>query len=88
MRAEHIKAWLRGALEEEDPKGQGEEGNGDKFSLLTQLVQAVWNHGFIPHQLLWIIVVLIKKSGGDYHGIGYLNQFGRCLNRLWTIGST
>ena len=28
MRTEHVKAWLRGIVEEEDPKGQGNEGKG------------------------------------------------------------
>ena len=37
------------------------------------LVQAVWDHGnIIPPQLLWVIVVLIPKGGGDYRGIGLL----------------
>jgi hypothetical protein len=59
MCAEHVKAWLWGALEEEDPEGQGKEGHGNKWRLFTQLMQAIWKNGSIPHQLLWIIVVLI-----------------------------
>ena len=28
--------------------------------------------GEVPQQMLWIIVVLIPKDGGDYQGIGLL----------------
>ena len=70
MRAEHVKAWLRGVLEEEDPEGQGNfAGNGENWRFFVELVQAVWTHGIIPRQMLWSIVVLIPKAGGDYRGI-------------------
>jgi hypothetical protein len=73
MRAEHVKAWLRGALEEEDPESQGNfVGHGDNWKLFVELVQAVWTHDIIPRQMLWSIVVLIPKGGGDYRGIGLL----------------
>jgi hypothetical protein len=73
MRAEHVKEWLLGALEEEDPESQGNfVGTGDKWKLFVKLVQAVWNHGIIPRQMLWGIVVLIPKGGGDYRGIELL----------------
>jgi hypothetical protein len=63
MRAKHDKAWLRGALEEEDPESQGNfVGNGDNWKLFIKLVQAVWTHGIIPRQMLWSIVVLIPKG--------------------------
>ena len=29
MRAKHVKVWLRGVLEEEDPESQGNEGKGE-----------------------------------------------------------
>jgi hypothetical protein len=29
MRAEHVKAWLWGVMEEEDPESQGNAGKGD-----------------------------------------------------------
>jgi hypothetical protein len=49
MRAEHVKAWLWGALEEEDPESQGNfAGRGDNWKLFVDLVQAVWAHGIIP----------------------------------------
>jgi hypothetical protein len=82
MHAEHVKAWLWGALEEEDPEGQGKEGHGDNWRLFIQLVQAVWNHGSIPCQLLWIIVVLIPKGDRDYCRIGLLEPIWKVLARI------
>jgi hypothetical protein len=64
MCAEHVKAWLWGIMEEEDPKGQGNEGKGANWELFVQLVQVIWTHGIIPCQMLWSIVVLIPKRQG------------------------
>jgi hypothetical protein len=82
MRAEHIKEWLRDVQWEEVPKGQGAEGAGDSWCLFVGLVQAAWTHGVIPCQLLWIIVVLIPKGGGDYRGIGLLEPIWKCIERV------
>jgi hypothetical protein len=40
MRAEHVKDWLRGVQQEEDPEGQGAPSNGDNWQLFAHLVQA------------------------------------------------
>jgi hypothetical protein len=45
-------------------------------------VQAAWTHSIIPCQLLWIIVVLIPKGGGDYRGIGLLEPILKCIERV------
>ncbi len=82
MRAEHIKEWLHGVQWEEDPEGHGIDGAGDNCSLFVQLVQAAWAHNTIPCQLLWIIVVLILKGGGDCHGIGLLEPVWKCIERV------
>jgi hypothetical protein len=78
MRAKHVKEWLCDMQREEDPEGQGAEGAGDSWPLFVQLVQTAWTHGVIPHQLLWSIVVLIPKGGGDYRGIGLLEPIWKC----------
>jgi hypothetical protein len=39
MRAEHVTAWLWGAVEEEDPAGQGNGGKGANWELFVQLVR-------------------------------------------------
>jgi hypothetical protein len=83
MRAEHVKAWLWGALEEDDPESQGNfVGHGDNWKLFVELVQAVWTHGIIPRQMLWSIVVLIPKGGVDYRGIGLLEPIWKVLERI------
>jgi hypothetical protein len=67
MRAKDIKCWLHGMRLEEDPKsGTGNENAGDNWCLFLKLAQAVWDHGDIPPQLLWVIVVLIPKGGGNF----------------------
>jgi hypothetical protein len=82
MRAEHVKAWLQGIMEEEDPESQGNAGKGDNWDLYVELVLAVWAHGTIPCQLLWSTVVLIPKGGGDYRGIGLLEPIWKVLERI------
>jgi hypothetical protein len=72
MRTKHVKDWLRGICREEDDKGQRAPSNGDNWQLFAHLVQVTWTYGIVPCQLLWIIVVLITKGGGDYCGIGLL----------------
>ncbi len=41
-------------------------GEGDKWRLLVDLIQAIWTQGKIPQQLTWEFVVLLPKGGGDY----------------------
>jgi hypothetical protein len=83
MRAEHAKEWLRGIHQKDDPERLGDgPGDGDHWRLFVQLVQAAWTHGEIPRQLLWIIVVLIPKGGGDYRGIGLLEPIWKVIERI------
>ena len=53
IRAEHLKAWLRRAeeeeLEETEKEGtEGLEGVGDTWRLLVRLIQHIWDTGEIP----------------------------------------
>jgi hypothetical protein len=82
MHAKHVKEWLHGVQWEEDPKGHGIDSAGDNWRLFVQLVQAVWAHGTIPCQLLWIIVVLIPKGGRNYHGIRLLEPVWKFIERV------
>ncbi len=36
------------------------------------MVQIIFEHGEIPVQMQWVIVVLIPKGGGDYRSIGLI----------------
>ena len=83
MRAKHAKEWLWGISQEDDPERLGgSPGNGDHWRLFVQLVQVAWTHGEIPRQLLWIIVILIPKGGGDYRGIGLLEPIWKVIERI------
>jgi hypothetical protein len=82
MCAKHIREWLHGVQREEDPEGHGVDSAGVSWHLFVQLVQAAWAHGAIPRQLLWIIVVLVPKGGGDYRRIGLLEPVWRCIERV------
>jgi hypothetical protein len=83
MRAEDVKAWLHGIKLEEDPKtGPTNENAGDNWRRFVTLIQAIWDHGDIPPQLLWMIVVLIPKGGGDYRGIGILEPMWKVCERI------
>ncbi len=83
MRAEQVQEWLWGIRQEEDPERLGGgPGDGDHWCLFIQLFQAAWTHGKIPCQLLWLIVVLIPKSGGDYRGIRLLEPIWKVIERI------
>jgi hypothetical protein len=72
MRAEDVKAWLHGIKLEEDPEvGPANIGVGDNWRRFTLLVQAIWDHGEIPPQLLWVIIILIPKGGVITGGSGF-----------------
>jgi len=62
MRAEHVKVWLWGVLEEEDPESQGNiAGNGGNWRLfvvatrtiLTECRQGERKRGAVPHRWWW-----------------------------------
>jgi hypothetical protein len=80
MRAEDVKCWLHGVRLEEDPEaGTGNKKAGDNWHMFLMLLQAVWDHGDIPPQLQWVIVVLIPKGGDNYEGIGLLEPMWKVL---------
>jgi hypothetical protein len=83
MRAEDVKAWLHEIRLKEEPKtGPNNQNAGDNWRLIVKLLQAIWDHSEIPPQLLWMIVVLIPKGGGDYHGIGLLEPTWKVCERI------
>jgi hypothetical protein len=78
MRTEDVKAWLHGVKLEEDPEvGPANIRAGDNWRRFTLLVRAIWDHGKIPPQLLWVIIVLIPKGGVIIEGSSYLSRCGR-----------
>ena len=45
----------------------------------VKLIQTVWNTGRIPQQMMWTIIVLIPKCGGNFRGIGLLEPFWKVI---------
>jgi hypothetical protein len=83
MRAEDVKRWLHEMRLKEDPKsGMGNKNAGDNWRLFLKLTQAVWDHGNVPPQLLWVIVVLIPKGCGNYQGIGLLEPMWKICEHV------
>ncbi len=44
-------------------------------------MKAVWEHGSIPKQMRWEIIILLPKGGGDYRGIGLLEPFWKVVEK-------
>ena len=72
IRAETIKEWLRG-IKREEKEEEGCAGAGGAWRTLIRLVQKFWETGCIPHQILWMVIVLLPKGGSDYWGIGLID---------------
>ena len=79
MRAEHLKRWLRDIDEEEK---EDKRGRGDKWRVLVQLIQTIWEHGSIPQQMTWMVIVLLPKGGSDYQCIGLLEPIWKVVEVL------
>ncbi len=61
---------------------QSDVGLRHKWWVFVKLMQAVWEHGSIPEQMRWEIIVLLPKGGGDYHGIGLLEPFWKVMKKI------
>ncbi len=82
IRAEHIKAWLRGAKREEDPDTAASHvWAGKTWHKFAHLCSSVWNTGAIPQQMCWVITVLIPKGVGGIMALDCSSRFGKCLRR-------
>jgi len=80
MKAEHLKEWLADMKLKEAENGV--EGIGDCWQAIVTLLQAVWESRTIPTQMTWMIIVLLPKGGGDYHGIGLLNPIWKVVENV------
>ena len=69
MRAEDIKQWIWGIIDEEV---NNKEGAGDSWRIFVRLIQTIWETGEILQQVYWLIIVILSKGGGDYRRIGLL----------------
>ncbi len=64
------------------PRCAGSRGSGGNWRLFVRLLQVVWRTGRIPQKLLWTIVVLWPKVGGDYRGIGLLEPIWKVMEAI------
>jgi hypothetical protein len=80
LQAEHIKVWLSDAVPEEEE--QSNIGLEHKWRVFVKMMQAIWEHGSIPEQMRWEIIVLLPKGGGDYCGIGLLEPFWNVVENI------
>ncbi len=81
MKAEHLKEWLADITLEEQEEG-GVEGLGDLWRSFVALLQAIWTTGTVPTQMTWMIVILLRKGGGNYCGIGLLNLIWKVVEKV------
>ncbi len=77
---EHIKVWLANAVRKEEEEGG--IGLGHKWRVFVKMMQAIWEHGSMPKQMRWEIIVLLPKGGGDYCGIGLLELFWKVVEKV------
>ena len=82
IRAEDIKAWLRGIIDEEDILSPAGPEAGRNWRLFVQLIQVIWETGIVPQSMMWIIVVLIPKGNGDFRGIGLLEPIWKVIEMV------
>jgi hypothetical protein len=62
MSAEHLKKWLRGIKEEET---EDKPRQGDRCRMLMKLIGAIWEHGSIPQQITWMVIV--RQTASHIH---------------------
>ena len=74
--AKDINRWLQGA--EEEDKGSPARTE-DKWRVFVYLIQLIFEHGEIPVQMQWVMIVLLPKGDGDYRGIGLINPIHKTV---------
>ncbi len=62
MKAKHLKEWLANMKHEK--KEDWVKEIGDQWQSFVALLQVVWEHGSIPTQMTWMIIVHLPKGGG------------------------
>ena len=69
LKDKHFKTWLREAYQE---KEETTLPKTSKWMKLMELVQFMWEHGNIPEDLVWTILILTPKVNTDTRWIGLL----------------
>ncbi len=71
---------LRDAIRKEEE--DSDVGLGDKWRTFIILMRAIWEHGSMPKQMRWEIIVLLLKGNGEYRGIGLLDPFWKVVEKI------
>jgi hypothetical protein len=66
----------------QEEKEQSIEGQSYKWCIFVKLMQAIWEHGCMPEQMTWEIIVLLPKGGGNYCGIGMLEPCWKVVENI------
>ncbi len=72
--------WLLDAVRKEEE--QSNIGLGHKWRVFIKMMQAIWEHGSVPEQMRWEIIVILPKGGGDNRGIGLLERFWKVVEKI------
>jgi hypothetical protein len=71
------------AVREEEE--QSNIGLGHKWRVFVKMMQAICEHGSVPEQMRWEIIVLLPKEAVTIVEFDYWNRFGRSWRRLWWL---
>ncbi len=87
MKAKHLKGWLNAIQHKEkvardNPGGVGSSELRTKWRIFLGLIQTIWDRGEIPEQMSWMVIVLLPKGGGNFHGIGLLDPCWKVVEKI------
>jgi len=78
MTSNHLKAWMKQALEPEE----GKQLQRQPWDTLVQLIQHMWSTGQLPTELTWSIQVLLPKPNGGARCIGLLEVVWKLMEAI------
>ena len=73
-----MKTYLWGGTREKDPETK-------KWDKLVSITQVAFRYGYIPETMTWTKILLIKKGGGGYRGIGLVEVIWKFC--AWILNS-
>jgi hypothetical protein len=80
MKTEHLEEWLC-CIKREEAEASIEVA-GDCWRLFVSLIQATWESSTVPTQMRWVVIMLLLKEGGAYHGIGLLDPMWKVVEKI------
>ena len=65
-----------------ESQGLVKHGCSNPQKLLVAIQSLIWEQGYIPQQMQWVIVVLLPKGDDNFQGIGLLEPFWKVIEVL------